>query len=82
MTKTEFPGLGLSDDQWESLKALASSLSPQQSTWVGGYFTGFGDGVRSLDVAPPKDVAPAVVPVTSYRMRNCAESGASSSYRV
>ena len=75
MTKTEFPGLGLSDDQWESLKALASSLNPQQSTWVGGYFTGFGDGVRSLDVAPPKDVAPAVVPVRTLTVLYGSETG-------
>ncbi|MGV8855018.1 MAG: diflavin oxidoreductase [Devosia sp.] len=58
MTKTQIPGPGLSDEQWERLKALAISLTPEQSNWVGGYFTGFSDGARREGVvAPPAPVA-------------------------
>lgn len=55
MTKLELSGPGLSDEQWDRLRALATSLTPEQSTWVGGYFTGFGEGARlgRADQAPP-----------------------------
>ena len=58
MTKAEFTGPGLSDEQWDRLRALATTLTPEQSTWVGGYFTGFAAGARTgqapvVPVAPP-----------------------------
>jgi sulfite reductase (NADPH) flavoprotein alpha-component len=53
MTKHELPSPGLNDDQWDSLRALAISLTPDQSTWVGGYFTGFGEGKRSAMAGLP-----------------------------
>ncbi|WP_323013319.1 diflavin oxidoreductase [Devosia sp.] len=48
MTTTSFPGPGLSEEQWARLKALAISLSPEQSNWIGGYFTGYADAARGL----------------------------------
>jgi len=62
MTTTSFPGPGLGQEQWAQLKALAVSLSPEQSNWVGGYFTGYADAARGLEgvlVAAP----PVAVPV-------------------
>lgn len=47
MTKSDFPGPGLTEEQWDRLKHLATSLTPEQSNWVGGYFTGYADAARS-----------------------------------
>ena len=46
MTLTEFPGPGLSEEQWGLIRALAVSLSPEQMLWVSGYFAGHDDGAR------------------------------------
>ncbi|WP_245486293.1 hypothetical protein [Mesorhizobium sp. M7A.F.Ca.US.010.02.1.1] len=40
MTGLEFPGPGLTAEQWERLKALATSLKPGQALWIRGYFAG------------------------------------------
>jgi len=64
MTTTSFPGPGLSEEQWGRMKALAVSLSPEQSNWVGGYFTGYADAARGLTgtlVAAP----PAATPIAA-----------------
>lgn len=65
MTKLELPGPGLDDEQWDRLRALATSLTPDQSTWVGGYFTGFSEGARSATAG-----APAVAPVVGRATRS------------
>jgi sulfite reductase (NADPH) flavoprotein alpha-component len=59
MTKLELPGPGLDDEQWDRLRALATSLTPEQSTWVGGYFTGFGEGSRMGLGVPASAGSPA-----------------------
>jgi sulfite reductase (NADPH) flavoprotein alpha-component len=54
LTKSDLPHAGLSDAQWERLTALATSLTAEQSNWVGGYFTGFAAAARGgVAVAPP-----------------------------
>jgi sulfite reductase (NADPH) flavoprotein alpha-component len=54
LTKSDLPHAGLSDAQWERLTALATSLTAEQSNWVGGYFTGFAAAARGgVTVAPP-----------------------------
>lgn len=52
MTKSDFQGAGLTEDQWSRLKSLATSLTPEQANWVGGYFTGYAEARRSSDTAP------------------------------
>lgn len=59
MTRSDFPGPGLTEEQWDRLKQLATSLTAEQSNWVGGYFTGYADAARSGTLAPV--VQPAVV---------------------
>lgn len=46
MTKMDGTGPGLSQTQWDRLRLLASDLSTEQATWIGGYFTGFADAAR------------------------------------
>lgn len=65
MTKIERPGPGLSEEQWDRLKALATSLSPEQSNWVGGYFTGFADAARLQSTRALIEVPPVLVAAAS-----------------
>lgn len=69
MTRSDFPGPGLTEEQWNRLKHLATSLTPEQSNWVGGYFTGYADAARSgtLVVAAPPALAPVSVAGSSQR---------------
>jgi sulfite reductase (NADPH) flavoprotein alpha-component len=46
MTLAEFPGSGLTEEQWRAIRSLAVELSPSQLLWVSGYFAGFDDGAR------------------------------------
>ena len=45
MTKP-FPGPALSQDQWQQISSLATTLSPEQATWISGYFSGVSDSFR------------------------------------
>ncbi|ODT84043.1 MAG: sulfite reductase [NADPH] flavoprotein alpha-component [Pelagibacterium sp. SCN 64-44] len=70
MTTTSFPGPGLSEEQWARLKALAISLSPEQSNWIGGYFTGYADAARGLAgamVAEPSASVPVPTEAAAQR---------------
>ncbi len=60
---SKFPGPGLlSEQQWELIDALATSLSPRQALWVSGYFAGVesarGAAEAALLDAPKVSVAP------------------------
>jgi sulfite reductase (NADPH) flavoprotein alpha-component len=48
MTTLEFPGPGLSAEQWEQIQALSISLKPGQGLWISGYFAGLDQYARSL----------------------------------
>lgn len=48
MTKLEFSGPGLSNEQWERINALAVSLKPGQALWLSGYFAGLDYNARAL----------------------------------
>jgi sulfite reductase (NADPH) flavoprotein alpha-component len=52
MKAVEFPGPGLTAEQWDHVQALAVSLAPQQLTWLSGYFAGYDDAARQRS-APP-----------------------------
>jgi len=52
MTSTEFPGPGLSEEQWARIRGLAVTLSHEQLSWVSGYFAGYDHGARGLLAAP------------------------------
>jgi sulfite reductase (NADPH) flavoprotein alpha-component len=66
MTKI-FPGPALSEDQWQQISSLATTLSPEQATWISGYFSGVSDSFRLragsttavAEKAPPASAAPA-----------------------
>jgi sulfite reductase (NADPH) flavoprotein alpha-component len=57
MTASQFPGAGLSIEQWSQIRALATSLSPRQMMWVSGYFAGLDDAQRGGPVAAEPEVA-------------------------
>ncbi len=68
MTKV-FPGPALSEDQWQQISSLATTLSPEQATWISGYFSGVSDSFRLRTgsatavvekVPPAATLAPAV----------------------
>ena len=46
MSASEFPGPGLSPDQWEHIQSLAKAISPEQALWLSGYFAGVRDAER------------------------------------
>jgi sulfite reductase (NADPH) flavoprotein alpha-component len=48
MTTSEFPGPGLTGEQWDLIAALATSLTPGQALWVSGYFAGLDRSALSL----------------------------------
>ncbi|HVW54636.1 MAG TPA: assimilatory sulfite reductase (NADPH) flavoprotein subunit [Rhizobiaceae bacterium] len=48
MTTVEFPGPGITLEQWNQISALATSLRPGQALWLSGYFAGFDHGARAL----------------------------------
>jgi sulfite reductase (NADPH) flavoprotein alpha-component len=48
MTKLEFSGPGLSNEQWDRINGLAVSLKPGQALWLSGYFAGLDYNARSL----------------------------------
>ena len=62
MTKSDFPHAGLSDVQWARLTELATSLTAEQSNWVGGYFSGYAAAARALALAQPADPAAVALP--------------------
>lgn len=71
MTKI-FPGPTLSEDQWQQISSLATTLSPEQATWISGYFSGVSDSFRLrtgsatavMEKAPPAFAAPAPAAAT------------------
>ncbi|HVI28733.1 assimilatory sulfite reductase (NADPH) flavoprotein subunit [Hansschlegelia sp.] len=46
MSASEFPGPGLTPDQWEHIQSLAKAISPEQALWLSGYFAGVRDAER------------------------------------
>lgn len=40
MTALEFPGPGLTVDQWSQISVLTTSVRPGQALWISGYFVG------------------------------------------
>ncbi|MGX5721744.1 assimilatory sulfite reductase (NADPH) flavoprotein subunit [Shinella zoogloeoides] len=46
MTVVEFNGTGLSEEQWRTVRAVATALKPQQALWLSGYFAGLADAGR------------------------------------
>lgn len=86
MTKI-LPGPALSEDQWQQISSLATSLSPEQATWISGYFSGVSDsfrlGTRSgsagTDIAlaerPPAAAAAAAVASRTLTILYASETG-------
>ncbi|MEZ2126599.1 MULTISPECIES: assimilatory sulfite reductase (NADPH) flavoprotein subunit [unclassified Sinorhizobium] len=48
MTALEFPGPGLTAEQWAKISELATSLRSGQALWISGYFAGLEHGARAL----------------------------------
>ncbi len=80
MTKIDGTGPRLSQTQWDRLRLLASDLSAEQATWIGGYFTGFADAARAgapalqLGTAVPAS-APAVAATRTFTILYGSETG-------
>jgi hypothetical protein len=53
MTKPEFPGPGLSADQWRRIDALAADLTLEQAIWISGFFAGLGHSARGAGKMVP-----------------------------
>jgi sulfite reductase (NADPH) flavoprotein alpha-component len=64
MTAFEFNGPGLTEEQWKQIKAIATSLKPDQAFWLSGYFAGFAHGARA-DAADIPAIGVPVAPPTS-----------------
>jgi sulfite reductase (NADPH) flavoprotein alpha-component len=62
MTTLEFPGPGLSAEQWDKITALATSLQPGQALWLSGFFAGLDYRAR----APGDGAALALVPAPAF----------------
>ena len=67
MTVVEFNGPGLNEEQWKTVRTVATQLKPQQALWLSGYFAGLADAGRpdaahlvpaGLDPAPVAAAAP------------------------
>ncbi|WP_178133463.1 flavodoxin domain-containing protein [Vineibacter terrae] len=56
---TELPGPGLSAEQWQQIKALVQALSPSQTFWVSGHFTGVDKAAQWIAAQMALAVAPA-----------------------
>lgn len=70
MTRSDLPGPGLTEEQWDRLKSLAISLSVDQANWIGGYFTGYADAARTAAgaaIAQPPAVAAVPAAAASQR---------------
>lgn len=81
MTKM-FPGPGLSEDQWQHVRSLAATLSPEQVTWISGYFSGLGDAFRlgtnaaATNLAPPvAAAAPVALATRTLNVLYASETG-------
>lgn len=61
MTAFEFNGPGPTEEQWGQIKAIATSLTPEQALWLSGYFAGLAHGARGV----AGDVQPIGIPVGS-----------------
>jgi sulfite reductase (NADPH) flavoprotein alpha-component len=53
MTKPEFPGPGLSADQWHRIDTLAVDLTLEQAIWISGFFAGLGHSARGAAKTVP-----------------------------
>ena len=66
MTKMEFLGPGLSNEQWERISGLAVSLKPGQALWLSGYFAGLDFNLRTLErPAEPGQLSPGLPEVVA-----------------
>jgi sulfite reductase (NADPH) flavoprotein alpha-component len=59
MSDSDHRSSGLSEVQWQQLKALTASLNSAQTTWVSGFFAGLDYAARADLV--PGDGRPAPV---------------------
>ncbi|MGE3871945.1 MAG: assimilatory sulfite reductase (NADPH) flavoprotein subunit [Parvibaculaceae bacterium] len=57
---SEFRGAGLSDEQWQKIRALAQSLDGRQLLWASGFFAGIEHQLHSSGIAAPLTDAAAM----------------------
>lgn len=83
MTVANFPGPGLTAEQWSQVNALATSLNPGQGLWLSGYFAGIEHGARALAGATalasvpqlPAVPLPVAVPARTLTILYGSETG-------
>jgi sulfite reductase (NADPH) flavoprotein alpha-component len=54
MTAFDFYGPGLTEEQWQRIKELASSLNAEQALWLSGYFAGVDHRLREVAFSADK----------------------------
>ncbi|MCO5066452.1 MAG: assimilatory sulfite reductase (NADPH) flavoprotein subunit [Rhizobiaceae bacterium] len=84
MTAFEFNGPGLTESQWQQIKAIATSLKPDQALWLSGYFAGLAHGTRAevgdfqpigVPLAPPANGASTAGDTRSLTILYGSETG-------
>lgn len=86
MSAFEFNGPGLTEEQWGQIRAIATSLKPDQAFWLSGYFAGFAHGARAdadiggfgpvgVPVAPPVGTLPTAETTRSLSILYGSETG-------
>ncbi len=83
MVALEFPGPGLTQEQWSQIRAIAIALKPGQALWLSGYFAGLDHGTHSLTGGSQPSPAPfgleapalAAAPVRSLTILFGTETG-------
>ncbi len=76
MTVLEFNGPGLSEEQWKTVRHVATALTPQQALWLSGYFAGLADAARPEAAhAAPAGLGPADVPARTLTILYGSETG-------
>lgn len=72
---SEFRGPGLSDAQWEHVRALADSLDGKQLVWLSGFFAGIDHQIDKARSSPPADVANPGAPSRTLTVLYGSETG-------
>jgi sulfite reductase (NADPH) flavoprotein alpha-component len=83
MTAFDFNGPGLTEEQWTQIRAIATSLKPDQALWLSGYFAGLAHGARGdigtqpigMAVAPPAIELPTAAATRSLTILYGSETG-------
>jgi sulfite reductase (NADPH) flavoprotein alpha-component len=72
---SEFRGPGLSDAQWEQIRALADSLDAKQLVWLSGFFAGIDHQIDKARGGAPAEAPSLRVPSRTLTVLYGSETG-------